>query len=181
MTLFQRLFRKASAQPVLPSDVLVGLLYSKLLALPAEKVKFGRDCGCIRASFCVQLRAERWVMFQIHFGDDAETGSFVSRPTVMTGSKPDFYIEEALTWTELPLTPTVRLLADALRRMRATSLAMQKANAEASAQLAALDLVNDLLGLPAPEEQLALGQDYPGVEAVTVARPVPPQARETVT
>lgn len=117
-------------------------------------------------------------MFQIHFGDDAEVGSFFCRPTVMTGSKPDFHIEEALTWTELPLTPTVRVMAKALKSIRDTSLAMQKADEEANAQLAALDLVNDLLGLPAPEEQLALGKDYPRAEAVGVAGLVLPQARE---
>lgn len=47
MSLFQRLFRKTTAQPVLPSDVLVSLLYSKLLALPAEKVKFKRESTAV--------------------------------------------------------------------------------------------------------------------------------------
>lgn len=179
MSLFQRLFRKTTAQPVLPSDVLVSLLYSKLLALPAEKVKFKREYGTVRASFYAQLRADRWVRFQIHLEEDGYE-SFVSHPFVTTGSKPDFSNAEALTLTELPLTPTVRLLAEALRRIRATSLAMQKADEEANAQLAAQDLVNDLLGLPAPEEQLALGKDYPRAEAVGVAGLVPPQAKEVV-
>lgn len=177
MSLFQRLFRKATGQPALPSDILVSLLYSKLLALPQSDLQY---CDHY-AGFCVQLGPDRWVNFHVYLG---KGDSYVSSPKVMTSDK---YMPREAEWcfargsvrvTELPVTPTVRLMAESLGRMRKTAMALKEAGREADVQLAALDIVNEVLGLPTPEEQLALGQEYPRAEAVTVARPTPPQAKE---
>lgn len=177
MSLFQRLFRKATAQPVLPSDVLVSLLYSKLLALPAERFYYDENY----AQFTVELGPDRWVNFSVYLGK--QWTGYVSSPLVLTSThfitrESRYSRDEIAREVELPVTPSVKLMAEALGHMRAAARKLKIADAEANVQLNSLDLVNDILGLPTPEDQLALGQDYPRAEAVTVARPPAPQAKE---